>query len=256
MILSHRHKFVFVKPGKTAGSSVELTLTAICGEDDLITSLRTRDELLRPETNASVGKPKYKNIQTGEIIEINNHMPYRNVLQVFGEKIAGYSVICSERNPWEKAISSFYWKGNRRPERPELPRFKKFVKDGRPPNDFDVYSLYGVSIADRILRVESLADDIHQLAESLGESIQKDQIVRASKAYMRPKHATREAMYEKPWLRNLVAEQSIKLLSVLPYSFDTKESPDYEISPDRYRVRNHFLETNDCGPEFWQKISD
>ena len=37
MIISHKHKFIFFKSKKTAGSSIQVTLAKHCGEDDIIT---------------------------------------------------------------------------------------------------------------------------------------------------------------------------------------------------------------------------
>ena len=37
MIVSHKHKFIFLKTRKTAGSSIQVTLAEHCGEDDIIT---------------------------------------------------------------------------------------------------------------------------------------------------------------------------------------------------------------------------
>ena len=37
MILSHKHKFVFVKNRKVAGTSVEVALSPHCGPDDILT---------------------------------------------------------------------------------------------------------------------------------------------------------------------------------------------------------------------------
>ena len=39
MIVSHKHKFIFLKTKKTAGTSIELALTKLCGDDDIITPL-------------------------------------------------------------------------------------------------------------------------------------------------------------------------------------------------------------------------
>jgi hypothetical protein len=47
MIVSHEHKFIFLKTKKTAGTSIELALNALCGPDDVITPLTTIDEALR-----------------------------------------------------------------------------------------------------------------------------------------------------------------------------------------------------------------
>lgn len=253
MIVSHKNKFVFVKPGKTAGSSIELTLGQLCGSDDLVTRLRPREEASRPPCQAEIGHPKYIHVGTGDELIVQNHSTYRTALQIFGEAIIDYDIVCSERNPWEKAISSFYWKGNRRPDRPEKPRFKRFVSDGRFPQDFDVYSLYGVPVFDHVLRVESLQRDMAALLRKLDVPDGAINVVRSAKSFMRPDHATREAMYDKPWMIRTVAEATKDMLAFLPYTFDSHEAPDYILSADRRAVRYRFLEENQCGPAYWQR---
>ena len=47
MIVSHKHKFIFVKTVKTAGTSVEIALSRFCGENDIITPIHPPDEELR-----------------------------------------------------------------------------------------------------------------------------------------------------------------------------------------------------------------
>ena len=37
MIVSHKHKFIFFKTRKTAGSSIQVALANHCGPDDIIT---------------------------------------------------------------------------------------------------------------------------------------------------------------------------------------------------------------------------
>ena len=39
MIISHRHRFIFVRTEKTAGSSVEQALAEVCGPEDVITGV-------------------------------------------------------------------------------------------------------------------------------------------------------------------------------------------------------------------------
>jgi hypothetical protein len=47
MIVSHEHKFIFLKTKKTASTSIELALSALCGDGDVITLLTEIDEALR-----------------------------------------------------------------------------------------------------------------------------------------------------------------------------------------------------------------
>ena len=39
MIISHKHKFIFVKTVKTAGTSIEAFLSQHCGPDDVLTPI-------------------------------------------------------------------------------------------------------------------------------------------------------------------------------------------------------------------------
>jgi hypothetical protein len=41
MIVSHRHRFIFIKTHKTAGSSMEMALAPLCGPDDIVTPMES-----------------------------------------------------------------------------------------------------------------------------------------------------------------------------------------------------------------------
>ena len=47
MILSYKHKFVFIKGRKVAGTSTEVLLSDICGPSDIITPITPIDEKVR-----------------------------------------------------------------------------------------------------------------------------------------------------------------------------------------------------------------
>ena len=47
MIISHRHRFIFIKPKKVAGTSIEISLSRICGPEDVLTPLGAKDEKQR-----------------------------------------------------------------------------------------------------------------------------------------------------------------------------------------------------------------
>lgn len=47
MIVSHKHRFIFIKTRKTAGTSIEISLSRYCGESDILTPITLSDEPLR-----------------------------------------------------------------------------------------------------------------------------------------------------------------------------------------------------------------
>jgi hypothetical protein len=47
MIISHKHKFIFLKTRKTASTSTEFALNEICGPDDVVTPVGVIDETKR-----------------------------------------------------------------------------------------------------------------------------------------------------------------------------------------------------------------
>ena len=54
MIISHKHKFIFIKTRKTAGTSIELFLSRFCGPEDIITPFQS------PENERNYSKNYFK----------------------------------------------------------------------------------------------------------------------------------------------------------------------------------------------------
>lgn len=130
MIVSHKHKFIFIKPPKVAGTSVELILSRIVAEGDIITPFGySPDESLREKWGAK--KPQnfsrklapwhwspwlLKNrilLGKGNRFEhwsFSEHLkPDVIKRKLKNGKFNDYLKISIIRNPWDQAVSQFHW---------------------------------------------------------------------------------------------------------------------------------------------------
>ncbi len=180
MIINHRYRFIFVKTRKTAGTSIEIALSGFCGKDDVITPLAADDEALRTE----LGLPGPRNhLNADGQFEYRNHMPAEAIRAAVGADVwAAYHTFSIERNPWDKAISMYYWK-SRDGRKRSVPDFRrKSLRDflavregqilaGTRPNQFSnfpIYSIAGMPALDHIGRYEDLAGELVRITETLG----------------------------------------------------------------------------------------
>lgn len=77
MIISHKHKFIFFKPWKVGGASVEHNLINLCDENDIID---------------------------------NTHRNPLDTKDIIGEKLFNeYFKFSIVRNPWDRMVSYFWW---------------------------------------------------------------------------------------------------------------------------------------------------
>lgn len=124
MILSKLHNFIFIKGSKVAGTSVEIALSAICGDDDIITPFVAIDEQARinaggrPAQNYSRNKEiesefirQVREASEDNIADIDrpggrftNHMTFNAVEKRVGD-VSNYFVFGVDRNPYAKVIS-------------------------------------------------------------------------------------------------------------------------------------------------------
>jgi hypothetical protein len=53
VIVSHKHKFIFLKTNKAAGTSTEMALSRFCGPDDIITSFGPVEDKMRKKMGST-----------------------------------------------------------------------------------------------------------------------------------------------------------------------------------------------------------
>lgn len=124
MIVSHAHKFIFIKSRKTGGTSVEIGLSKYAGPEDIITPITPRDELVRIEfgnpcqnfSSSRCGEVEYvESLRNGEVDYLPgwvkksqvyfNHMTYSQIKELLPSELETYHTVSIERHPFEKAVS-------------------------------------------------------------------------------------------------------------------------------------------------------
>ncbi|MDQ4052780.1 MAG: sulfotransferase family protein [Actinomycetota bacterium] len=161
MIVSHQHRFVFMKTLKTAGTSVEIELSRVCGPDDIITPLPDEDEALRRKRGGRSGQ----NHESPPLsARVHEHIRASKVRPIIGREVwDSYFKFAIERNPWDAVVSLFYWMRRNG----KVDTFERFL---RMPNieqlatrNYQAYHLNGRVAVDRVLRFERLGDDLAEV---------------------------------------------------------------------------------------------
>lgn len=191
MIVSHEHRFIFLKTRKTAGTSVEIALSKVCGPDDIITPISEEDEALRRE----VGGRSPQNFDSPpQPRKAYNHMRAPMVRRIVGQEIWDtYYKFTIERNPWDTVVSLYYWRF--RSETP--PPFAEFVQlplIEKLARNTDIYRIAGVLAVDKVCRYESLGDELVGLWSNLKLPGSPD--LPHSKGYARPARADYRDLFD------------------------------------------------------------
>lgn len=183
MIVSHKHKFIFIKAKKTAGTAIEAALSELCGPEDVITPYREESEQdrkglspqnyriehplkpKRPLLRRLLMRPeRYYHPSVG----FYEHMPAWRVRDYVGEAVwRSYFKFAFDRNPWDRQVSWYLYKTKSKPARPSFERFMA----SRARAYVDNYQLYTIEAAlavDFLGRYEKLEQDLNAALERAG----------------------------------------------------------------------------------------
>jgi hypothetical protein len=202
MILSFSQRFLFVKTRKTGGTSVEIALSRICQQDDIISLITPIDEYIRLQEGRGFQnclacitlEQRYaqllresdpplrkipKDIKSAQIFY--NHMPLADIYRFAKLDGSGFFKFTIERHPYDKAVSyANFHMGYRRyttghsmcvalEEIP--PEIDRLIEAGKLREKIQNYRLYSIDEkvgVDRIMRYERLDDDFRDVLRELG----------------------------------------------------------------------------------------
>lgn len=174
-IVSHSHRFIYIKCRKVASSSLLVALGQHCSGDDIVT--------------APGNKEGHGDFTRNEGGIFQTHMHPKDIRRLIGNDIwESYTKITVVRNPWDVGVSSLLWKYHRRHVRGR--EFSPGFKEALEARSFDLndeeFRFYmeltletnrrnsaycfapdGTPQADIYLRYETLQDDYNALCDQL-----------------------------------------------------------------------------------------
>jgi hypothetical protein len=229
MIISHKHKFIFLKTSKTAGTSMEIALSKFCGPEDIITPISDSDERLRRELgfrtaqNFVIPYARYSfmnwidALSHGRRLRFYNHMPAREVKRIIGDKWWNeYFKFCFERNPWDRLISLYYWRCKQEP-RPSIAEFlTSGAMDLMKQKGFGVYAIDGKLSVDKVFRYENLNEALEDIRVRVGLP-EPLSLPKAKGEYRLDRRPYQEVLSAEE--KELIAQRFSEEISIFGYSF-------------------------------------
>jgi len=207
MIISHKHKFIFLKTRRTGSTSLELFFFPYCDPDDVVTKLSTsilsRSAGHRAQNQIRSAfwldpRPAVNRLwplKGSKRIDFHDHIRAADVKTYVGEKVwHDYFKFSFDRNIYDRQVSWFHHK-TRSPSRARRwPDFNSFLKTSPDAvmDNFQIYTIGGELAVDYIGRYETLRDDLERIMKTLGLSMRSIPLARQSIGRAEEKRSYRE----------------------------------------------------------------
>lgn len=183
MLISHLHKFIYLKSKKTAGTSVEIFLQKYCIDPN-----RIKDFNKLVKSNKNVLNLNGKEIESkyGIIGSRDRRMHKKNKIwyhhksakdiknEIGKDLFNNYLKICNVRNPYDLAVSMYEWKKSQNNIKESFSEFLLNTKwQDKLRSNIDIWSIDG-KYKFEYIRFENLEEDILKVLKKL--NIKKDSI--------------------------------------------------------------------------------
>ena len=221
MLLSHRYRFIYTKTKKTAGTSVESYFEPFCMAEGEWTARHFREEYV-----SDSGIIGLRGARPASKCRWWHHMPASLIRKRVGEETwQQYFKFCVVRNPYEKAVSAFYFRrGRTLGEDSSLAtartEFEHWLAAKGPPMDKNKYLIQGQFCLDDVVRYESLREGLERICDRLGVAWEPDRLP-SFKAGIRPPGITAKDLYTEK-SREIVRQAYQFELDYFGYSFPTE----------------------------------
>lgn len=232
MIISHKYKFIFIKTSKTAGTSIEAFLAPHCGPKDVIVPPEGRRSpdpntvrgqnyhglwnVLR-EIRSRRGRRWYLSLYRFLCMrKFTSHMIARLVRERISPEVwNSYFKFCVDRNPWDKTLSHYHMVRARRGGNLTL---DEYFREGKHAVNFGRYSdLEGNVIVDRVVKYESLNEELGEIFGQLGIPFDGTLGPRMKGAYRKDRRHYREVL--TPEQADRIAHLHAKEIEYHGYTF-------------------------------------
>ncbi|MBB4189541.1 sulfotransferase family 2 domain-containing protein [Sinorhizobium terangae] len=215
MIISHRHKFIFIHVPKTAGSTISAYLAREFGPWDLqlgswkdalgngaspnrlamiaifrhLSPFRIAQTLVRNGKVDSLAGAALSQRFAGKLAD---HSGASEIEAFDPSAWKQYFKFCFVRNPFERAVSLYNWHYRKSETRPSFSQMLRLIEEGAAERErinwksWQLYTKNDEIVVDFVGRQECLSDDLRSVCDRLGLPFDDRFLVRAKASATRP----------------------------------------------------------------------
>ena len=193
MILSRKHRLIFLHCRKAAGSSLTVSLSRFLGPDDIQIGAMVdgASNGIYPPRRAilnSLSRPCFRSIIKAtarlsfwEYVNGCNKQYYRKsicaepqfataaeIKAAFPDEWSQYKKFCVLRNPWDRTVSDYFWRTRYLGSPPSFDDYVRALYNReslggvipRRHNSWDLFTIDGQVEVDKVVRYENLLEDV------------------------------------------------------------------------------------------------